>query len=879
MCRRFFLAVCLALVLGMVGTASGLHLKVDLGLPQCGSTPENVIIVPGTVKEGWWPRVFWGDVDMYMHDFAWEDGSRGADPPNTPGVDGSGVHFALDSGIGDGGYHVHGMCRDNLGGGGCPTGSPVGGPIANGWFHNIDWGGECTGDIHMRITDLPAGRYELISYHNHWEPCSQSTRNCLDCYSNMPPMTGVYAMSLPVAGLPGCAVAWSGTGTGVTPIQDAYNVDVTSVTSDDAVSTSTIQFHTDGSDVLVIYDGGDNTYPDPARPDREGSKGVLNAFEIITVEPPETAWNPFPDDEADEVDLAVDLSWSPGTGAISHDVYFGTDYHAVSDANTSSSEYQGRQNVDVNSYDPCGLLEPGMAYYWRIDEVNGPNTVKGDMWSFVAAEFLKIDDFESYDPIINWIYYAWHDGVDNDTGSVVELGIVPDSPAHGGQQSMEVIYDNGSDWGVGYYSEVEREYSPPEDWTFLGVKALKFFFYGDPGNDANEQMYVVLQDNEANTAVVRYGDNGEDMNDVKEQQWHEWGIGLYLFADGGVSLENIAKIGIGFGEIQGPVPGGSGIVYFDDIRLYVAVCLPELGLVADYTGDCRVDHQELRIMARDWLEEEKMVYPARFDRDGQKGWYWFDETSDVNVSDISGNHYEGYVYQQGGTPAPEWLPSGGKFRGCLRFNGDYGVRLVDAGAPAPHLFSDMDTAVTVAVWLNGESESSGQAVILEALNTADQDPTVVSIYTDPATGSMDFVTGSDSISTDGPDDWVGNWNHFAFVKDANSGLQAIYLNGCLVAKDTDAFCPVAGTTVCSAGVAADRFEEVFVGKMDELRIFNYALPQNQIVGIMRLPELYCPVGSPANIYDAEPVNSKILNAKDFALLAQQWLEERLWPER
>ncbi|MHC4259697.1 MAG: hypothetical protein ACYSTF_04705 [Planctomycetota bacterium] len=261
-------------------TVGILHLKVDLGLPMCGSTPDNTTTVPGTVKEGWWGRVFWGDTDMYMHDFAWEDGSRGSDPPATPGVAGSGVHFALDSGTGDGGYHVHGLCRDNLGGGGCPTGIPVGDPIANGWFHNIDWGGECTGDIHMRITDLPAGRYELISYHNHWEPCSQGTRNCLDCTSNMPPMTAVYATSLPVAGLPGCGVEWSGTGTGVTSLVEAYNIDVTSVLTDADVATSTIEFETDGSDVLVVYDGGNNDYPDPARPGREGSKGILNAFEL-----------------------------------------------------------------------------------------------------------------------------------------------------------------------------------------------------------------------------------------------------------------------------------------------------------------------------------------------------------------------------------------------------------------------------------------------------------------------------------------------------------------------------------------------------------------------------------------------------------------------
>jgi len=266
---------------------SQLHLKVDLGLPMCGSTPDSITTMPGTVKEGWWGRVFWGDVDMYMHDFAWEDGSRGFDPPDTPGVDGSGVHFALDNGrAGNGGYHVHGMCRCNLAGDCCPTGSPSGEPIANGWWHNIDWGGECRGDIHMRITGLPAGEYELKSYHNHWEPCSQSTRNCLNCNSQMPPMTSVRARSLGAAD-DGCSSIWAGagTGTGVTSIVEASNIDVTSVLSDDNVATSTIEFETDGSDVLVVYEGGDNSYPDPARTGREGHKGILNAFELKSIGP------------------------------------------------------------------------------------------------------------------------------------------------------------------------------------------------------------------------------------------------------------------------------------------------------------------------------------------------------------------------------------------------------------------------------------------------------------------------------------------------------------------------------------------------------------------------------------------------------------------
>jgi acetyl esterase/lipase len=258
-----------------------ISLKVDLALPKSekDSTP-----VPGTLKSGWTPFVSRRWADMYMHDATWEDGSSGKNPPRTDGLDNTGVHVMLDCGSpGNGGFAVYGMSRDNLGGGGRPTGKPNGDAIANGWFHNIDWGGERTGDVLMRINGLPSGEYEMTFYHNHWEPRMQSTRNSLDQPSRMPNLPLVRAMPLPVQPLPGYR-GWdigTGTGKGVTSIQEDRDIDVTSVTADAKVGRSVIRFKTDGSnDVLVIIDGGNNDYPDPARRGREGSKAVLNALEI-----------------------------------------------------------------------------------------------------------------------------------------------------------------------------------------------------------------------------------------------------------------------------------------------------------------------------------------------------------------------------------------------------------------------------------------------------------------------------------------------------------------------------------------------------------------------------------------------------------------------
>ena len=112
---------------------------------------------------------------------------------------------------------------------------------------------------------------------------------------------------------------------------------------------------------------------------------------IITMgeEPPshatELATDPVPDDEATDVFREPSLSWTPGEFADTHNVYLGTNFNDVNDADASSLLLVGPAQ-DANYYDP-GRLEFGQTYYWRVDEVNAPpdNTVfKGDIWSFTV---------------------------------------------------------------------------------------------------------------------------------------------------------------------------------------------------------------------------------------------------------------------------------------------------------------------------------------------------------------------------------------------------------------------------------------------------------------------------------------------------------------
>jgi len=280
-----------------------------------------------------------------------------------------------------------------------------------------------------------------------------------------------------------------------------------------------------------------------------------------------TAFSPHPEDGATDVSQPIILRWFLGESALKYDIYFSEDEEAVANATTESlGIYRGRLPVKVTTYEP-GSLEWNRTYYWRIDEVNetDPNSPwKGDVWSFTTANFIVVDDFESYndldpaDPLSNRIFLAWIDGFGDSThnGSLVHSGqrFIGHTIVHGGNQSMPFTYDNA----VGR-SEATLTLTDLRDWTEGGVEVLSIWFHGDPANDP-EPMYVVLN----NIAVV----TNDNPNATQLDSWTEWRIDLQAFADQGVNLANVVSITLGLGNRTNPVSGGSGVVYFDDIRLY-----------------------------------------------------------------------------------------------------------------------------------------------------------------------------------------------------------------------------------------------------------------------------------------------------------------------
>lgn len=120
------------------------------------------------------------------------------------------------------------------------------------------------------------------------------------------------------------------------------------------------------------------------RIDEIGTGGVRTGTVWNFTTGPGKAINPSPANNSLGTVVTLNLTWTAGTGATSHDVYLGTDLTAVTNATTLSAGIF-RGNQAGTTFDPPGDLLANTAYFWRIDEKAGANSTKGDIWTFTTT--------------------------------------------------------------------------------------------------------------------------------------------------------------------------------------------------------------------------------------------------------------------------------------------------------------------------------------------------------------------------------------------------------------------------------------------------------------------------------------------------------------
>lgn len=231
----------------------------------------------------------------------------------------------------------------------------------------------------------------------------------------------------------------------------------------------------------------------------------------------------------------VPLSWRPGREVAQHEVLLGKDANDLALVDTVSDP-SSEVSVDLSSQ-----------YYWQIVEVNDtvdPSAWAGEVLSFSTADFVAIDNMESYlDADGFFIWASWVDGfTDPANGAIVGNGDLPETEVViEGVKSMPFAY-NGDSWATHQLAWT--------DWTAGGVQSLRLFFAGSADNTGSG-LYV-----EVNGQRVSYPTDAH----IASSQWRQWDIALTEFGD----LANVQEMTIG-------MTSGKGSLSIDDIGLHPEV--------------------------------------------------------------------------------------------------------------------------------------------------------------------------------------------------------------------------------------------------------------------------------------------------------------------
>jgi len=608
--------------------------------------------------------------------------------------------------------------------------------------------------------------------------------------------------------------------------------------------------------------------------------------------------------------LLAELSWAAGIEAAEHDVYFGTDFNDVNDANNSDPVgpgeiYKARQSLGATTYTLPEDLKFNKKYYWRIDEANDPNFWKGDIWRFTASDHLTVDDFDSYADTTAmravWKDY-WFNPASENGAEVFIMEIDPNFIRSG--KSMQYDFKN-FDTVQGTYvgSVAEAATSDLEigaDWIKRGTKALVLYFIGDLANGQDttgvyngihqDQMYIALEDGSNNEGVLEY----PDMNAVMEDWWHEWNIEL---ADSGLSIvdmNNVANVYLGFGGPRiGQKKAGAGkdygyadTVYFDDIEVWPPRCIPSFSKgEGDSDGDCFIDYSDVDDIGRDWLESGAMVYGVPPDANLLAAWYKFDEGVDQTVVNYGtfGATHNGML---GNSPTvdacdPLWItndPCAARQR-CLEFDG--ATEYVEIPP-----FDFNTNTLTISAWVKRNRSQEIFAGIVVAA-----DPCIGNTKAGLQFGSTPGWNPTNTLNYTWPDDgppytWEfqsdllvpeGEWAFVAVTVAPSEAVLYLY-DGTMSSATNLANQHYVEEFDCVTDIGWNRSKGVtkrhFDGRIDDVRIYNYTLSADEILYTANPAAMYYRA---LEDWRADADGDDKVDFKDYSIMANHWLDETLWP--
>jgi hypothetical protein len=213
--------------------------------------------------------------------------------------------------------------------------------------------------VELKLSGLPAGKHTLLTYHNQVDNPATNTFAPIDIYFNG-------------------------------QLQKAALAPTVRAESNALAAKCYLEFTVADGEAAVFE------FRIVASSGASNKTVIINGFEVGTSNADAQATAPFPadrDEHADADSGALTLRWAAADGAVSHEIYFGTDRQAVEAADKNHPAYRGHLSGTSLEVENLYSME---TYYWRVDEIDGAGTVTpGNVWYFRPRQ-LAFDGAEGY---------------------------------------------------------------------------------------------------------------------------------------------------------------------------------------------------------------------------------------------------------------------------------------------------------------------------------------------------------------------------------------------------------------------------------------------------------------------------------------------------
>jgi len=419
-----------------------------------------------------------------------------------------------------------------------------------------------------------------------------------------------------------------------------------------------------------------------------------------------------------------------------------------------------------------GFTPPAMnldtEYFWRVDEIGDAGTHEGDVWSFTTQPYLVVDDFEAY--------------TDDEGSRIYESWIDGITSGASGSQvgydaapfaESTIVHGGRQSMPLKYdnskFSSAEAQIDFESAQNWSARGVKTLAIYFAGAAGNSGQLYLKI-----NNTKVAYNGAAADLT---HSAWQAWNVDLSTV--GNVSSVRSFTIGV-----EGA--GAKGILYIDDIRLYPKA--PEFVTPVD---------------------------PGKANLVG----LW---TLDGNTNDTSGKGNNGTV--TGGTA--NWVA--GMVGQAMDFQN--GQTFVDCGKGASLNLTD---AITITGWIRMGFTAADRKI------AANQDGTTggykMGLYTNNKL-ELEIRTSANAATLNR--DAAGGtvlqqdvWYHVAGVYSKGQFIRTyVYGNLDRELATTAALGTSTGSFKLGCGESATSY--FWIGAMDDMRVYNRALSQEEILFVM-----------------------------------------------